>query len=116
MAFSDRGPTDNRGAKSDPRDQTKTDIGPNSGSPNAADLDRSLNPDAEIIEQQIGPGLRSMYSNILNESLPEDLLAVVDAMASKEKRSLPSNPKDGPHREAKAADQSFTSEGGSSDD
>ncbi|MEM7689314.1 MAG: NepR family anti-sigma factor [Pseudomonadota bacterium] len=50
------------------------------------DADRTSDEDdKKIIEEQIGPGLRSMYSNVLSEDLPEDLLAVVEAMKSNEK-------------------------------
>jgi hypothetical protein len=43
--------------------------------------------EADEIKKKIGPGLRSMYANVLSEDLPEDLLAVVRAMASKEDAS-----------------------------
>ena len=71
MSSSGRGPTDERTAKTNEKSK------PDAEQP----VDEN---DAEIIEKQIGPGLRSMYSNVLSEDLPEDLLAVVNAMASKE--------------------------------
>jgi phosphoglycolate phosphatase-like HAD superfamily hydrolase len=50
---------------------------------------------AEAIKKQIGPGLRSMYASILHEELPDDLLAVVRAMQSRERQAAP---KDGAAR------------------
>lgn len=40
--------------------------------------------DTDAIKQQIAPGLRSMYANVLNEDMPEDLLAMVEELAGQD--------------------------------
>lgn len=46
--------------------------------------DASDTMDTEAIKRQIAPGLRSMYANVLNEDMPEDLLAMVEELAEQD--------------------------------
>lgn len=122
MQFSDRDPIDAQNAKSGKPDPKKADSKPPSepqsdraGGGETSKTDTASDADAQIIEQQIGPGLRSMYSTILKEELPDDLLAVVEAMASKEKKDASAKTSASADDPLDKADRSASSKGGQSD-
>lgn len=61
-------------------------------------------PDTEAIKKQIAPGLRSMYANVLGEDLPDDLLAIVDALADDPEDTPPEDTASNPEDQGKDAD------------